>query len=153
MITCWLSIIFAQIEPNFFWVHAFVSVTCKYKFALRTLQEYFLLRVNGSKYRVQRFESIINISFAAAAALFRTLVNPSPACGKSSKTYVYYTFETLHSVFTTILLSAGNTLAEFVTQNLYLHVTDTNACTQKKFGSIWAKIILSQHVIIFFTVG
>ena len=34
--------------------------------------------------------------------------------------------------------------------NLYLHVTDTIACTQKKFGSICAKIILSQHVFIFF---
>ena len=34
--------------------------------------------------------------------------------------------------------------------NLYLHVTDTNACTQRKVGSILAKIILSQHVFIFF---
>ena len=54
------------------WVNAFVSVTCKYKIALQTMLEYFQLRTNGIKYRVQRVKIIIYISFAAAA-LFRTM--------------------------------------------------------------------------------
>ena len=57
-------------------IHAFVSVTCKNKFALQTQRGYFLLELNGSKHRVQQVENIININFALA--LFRTLLNPPP---------------------------------------------------------------------------
>ena len=127
-----------KLNQTFFRVHAFVSNTCKYKFALQTLQEYFLLRVNGSKYRVQRFESIINISFAAAAALFRTLGRDWPGCGKEQQQQqqqnlclLYFRNVALGIYYH--LLSAGNTLAEFVTQICICNnVTDTNACTLKK---------------------
>ena len=65
------------------------------------MQEYFQLRINGSEYRVQRVESIINISFAAAALLYKG-AEKSSSSSSSSKTYVNYTFDPLHSVFTTI---------------------------------------------------
>ena len=55
--------------------------------------------MNGSKYQVQRVESIINLSFAAAALLYKGAEKSSSS---SNKTYFYYTFDPLHSVFTTI---------------------------------------------------
>ena len=114
-----------KLNQTILWVHAFVSVTGKYKLALQTLQEYFQLRKNGSKYQVQRVESIINISFAAAAV--------SPRCGKEQQqqnlSLLYFRPVALGIYYH--LFSAGNNLAEFVTKNLYLPVVDTNACTHK----------------------
>ena len=92
-----------KLKQTILLVSAFLSVKCIYNFALQTLLEFFELRIKGSKYRLQRVESIIKISFAAAA-VFRTLggIEQGAEKSSSSNTYLYYIFNTLHLVFTTI---------------------------------------------------
>ena len=65
------------------WVHAFVSVTCKYKFTFQTLREYFQLRMICSKYRVQRVESIINRNFCCC--VFPHPARPPPRVRKRAE--------------------------------------------------------------------
>ena len=123
-------------NQSILWVHAFLSVTCnKYKCALQTLLEFFQLRINGSKYRVQRVESIINISFAAAAAaaLFGTLVGLLRVRKRAAAAkLMFIILSTRCTRYLLPFILSWKYSSRVCNANLYLmHVTDKNACTHK----------------------
>ena len=113
------------------WVNAFVSVTCKYKFVLQALRKNFQLKMNGSEFRVQRVEGIINISFAAAA-LFRTLINPPRVRKRAAAAKLIFSILSNRCTrYSQQFILSWKYSSRVCNANLYLHVTDTNACTHK----------------------
>ena len=80
-----------KLNQTILWVHAFVSVTIKYKFAFQTLQGYFQLRINGSNYRPSTTGQKYNKhQFCCCCSFPLPAQSPQGAeKSSSSKTYIH----------------------------------------------------------------